>query len=165
MYLSVSRDEEILDAELAGHWRAADLQAIDAELAAQSFAGLRALRVHVPEHVRLDIAGAWRLREWLQSATAAGLEVTFDGKEPGQLELIESTLSGKVHVAPKSSSESEFEPVSALGRQVTRRFPRVGFSYCRMTRSESPGLSSPSRVPDASNRTLVVTHSLDTAVT
>ena len=121
MYLSVSRDEEILDAELAGHWRAADLQAIDAELAAQSFAGLRALRVHVPEHVRLDIAGAWRLREWLQSATAAGLEVTFDGKEPGQLELIESTLSGKVHVAPKSSSESEFEPVSALGRQVTRR--------------------------------------------
>jgi len=121
VYLSVSRDDETLDAELAGHWRGADLQAIDGELAAQSFAGLRALRVRVPEGVRLDLAGAWRLRDWLHAAEAAGLEVTFEGKEPGQLELIESTLSGKVRAAPKSSSESEFEPVSALGRQVTRR--------------------------------------------
>jgi phospholipid/cholesterol/gamma-HCH transport system permease protein len=121
VYLSVSRDDEILDAELAGHWRGADLPAIDAELAAQSFAGLRAVRVRVPEDVRLDLAGAWRLREWLQAAQSAGLEVSFEGQEPGQLALIESTLSGQSHPTPRSSSEPEFEPVSALGRQVTRR--------------------------------------------
>ena len=100
MYLSVSRDDETLDAELAGHWRGADLPAIDAELAAQSFAGARALRVRVPQDVRLDLAGAWRLREWLRAAEAAGLEVSFDGAAPGQLALIESTVSeiGRAHV-------------------------------------------------------------------
>ena len=125
MYLSVSRDDETLDAELAGHWRGADLSAIDAELAAQSFAGARALRVRVPQDVRLDLAGAWRLREWLRAAEAAGLEVSFDGAEPGQLALIESTVSGQPHAPPRSSSEPEFEPVSALGRQVTRRLLSV----------------------------------------
>src|SRR5690349_8975816 len=125
VYLSVSRDDDTLDAELAGHWRGADLSAIDAELAAQSFAGARALRVRVPQDVHLDLAGAWRLREWLQAAAAAGLEVSFEGAEPGQLALIESTVSGQPHAPPRSSSEPEFEPVSALGRQVTRRLLSV----------------------------------------
>src|SRR4029453_1038138 len=49
----------------------------------------------------------------------------FAGATPGQLELIESTLSGKVHATPPSSSEPAFEPVSALGRQVTRRLVSV----------------------------------------
>jgi phospholipid/cholesterol/gamma-HCH transport system permease protein len=121
VYLNVSRHDDAMDVELAGHWRGADLQSIDAELAAQSFAGARMLRVRVPGEVRLDLAGAWRLREWLQSAEAAGLEVSFGGPQPGQLELIDSTLAGKTRAAPRSSSEPEFEPVNALGRQVARR--------------------------------------------
>jgi phospholipid/cholesterol/gamma-HCH transport system permease protein len=120
VYLNVSRHEDILDVELAGHWRGADLPAITAELAALSLDGASVVRVRVPESVRLDLAGAWRLHEWTQAAAGAGAEVSFEGKPPGQIALIESTLKGG-HVAPQSSSEPEFEPVSALGRQVTRR--------------------------------------------
>ena len=118
VYLNVSRDGETLEVELAGHWRCADLPAIDNELAAQSFDGARALRVRVPEGVQLDLAGAWRLREWLQAAEGTGLAVSYEGEPPGQIALIESTLTG-AHAAPRSSSEPEFEPVMTLLRACT----------------------------------------------
>ena len=102
-----------------------DLPAIDAELAAQSFADAQVLKVSAPESVPLDLAGAWRLREWLKSAEAAGLAVEFTGNPPGQLELIDATLAGKRLPPPPSSSEPAFEPVTALGRQVTRRVEGV----------------------------------------
>jgi phospholipid/cholesterol/gamma-HCH transport system permease protein len=121
MHLSLQRDGDSLHVELAGNWRGKELPAIDAELAAQSVAGARALVVSVPETVTLDLAGAWTLREWIKSAERAGLEVRFDGATPGQLALIDSTVSARKHSPPPSSSESTFEPVSALGRQVTRR--------------------------------------------
>jgi phospholipid/cholesterol/gamma-HCH transport system permease protein len=124
MHLTLQRNGDTLEVELAGAWRGAQLPAIDAELAAQSFAGARKLRVSVPESVALDLAGAWRLREWLKSAEDAGVAVEFDGAAPGQFDLIETTLAGK-HAAPPSSSESTFEPVSALGRIVATRWQGV----------------------------------------
>ena len=51
MYLNLRRDGDTLEAELAGTWRGADLPAIDAELAAQSFAVRGTLRVDVRESV------------------------------------------------------------------------------------------------------------------
>ena len=128
MHLSLQRDGANLEVELAGSWRGANLPTIEAELAAVSFAGVRLLRVSVPASLDLDLAGAWELREWLQAAQAAGVTVEFTGTQPGQLELIESTLAGKVHAAPPSSSEPSFEPVNALGRQVTTRWLNVKLS-------------------------------------
>src|SRR5689334_5049199 len=128
MHLSSRRDGDSLQVELAGNWRGAELPAIDTELAAQSLAGARELVVSVPDTVTLDLAGAWTLREWLKSAQQAGVDVRFDGPPPGQIELIESTLTGRKHPPPPSSSESTFEPVSALGRQVTRRLITVKYA-------------------------------------
>ena len=71
MYLKLQRDGETLEAELAGSWRGADLSAIDEELAATPVAGARRIVVSVPPSVVLDIAGAWRLREWLREAEKA----------------------------------------------------------------------------------------------
>jgi phospholipid/cholesterol/gamma-HCH transport system permease protein len=121
MHLSAQRDGDNLEVELAGSWRGLDLPDIDAELAALSLDGVRALRITVPESLELDLAGAWRLREWMKAAEAAGASVEFAGPVPGQLELIDSTLAGKVHAHPPSSSEPSFEPVTALGRHITRR--------------------------------------------
>jgi phospholipid/cholesterol/gamma-HCH transport system permease protein len=121
MFLSQQREGDTLEVELAGSWRGRDLPAIDAELADIGLQGISLLRVSVPEHAELDLAGAWRLRDWLRSAEQAGAQVQFVGDKPGQIELIESTQAGRIHAAPGSSSESRFEPVSALGRQVTRR--------------------------------------------
>jgi phospholipid/cholesterol/gamma-HCH transport system permease protein len=121
MHLSQQRDGTTLEVELAGSWRGADLPAIDAELAALPLDGLQVLRVTVPEALALDLAGAWRLRDWLQTAEQGGITIEFAGTRPGQLELIDATVAGKVRSTPPSSSEPAFEPVSALGRQVTRR--------------------------------------------
>jgi phospholipid/cholesterol/gamma-HCH transport system permease protein len=125
MYLQTRRNGDILEAELAGSWRGAELPAIDAEIAALSFDGAGTLRITVPDSVELDLAGAWRLREWLKEAQAAGVDSEFAGEEPGQLALINATLEGKVHAEPASSSEPSFQPVSLLGRQVTRRWASV----------------------------------------
>jgi phospholipid/cholesterol/gamma-HCH transport system permease protein len=125
MHLTAQRDGNNLDVELAGTWRGTDLPAIDAELAEVALAGVGALRITVPEALELDLAGAWTLRQWTKAAESSGVVVEFVGPVPGQLELIEATLAGKVHAAPLSSSEPSFEPVSALGREVTTRWANV----------------------------------------
>jgi phospholipid/cholesterol/gamma-HCH transport system permease protein len=123
MHLNFRRDDDILHAELAGQWRGADMPGIDAELEAQSFAGARTLRITVPDSVTLDLAGAWRLREWVKSAEASGLTVEFDGgKPPSQVALIDATHDGQKRAIPRSSSEPELEPVTRLGRHVLRRW-------------------------------------------
>jgi phospholipid/cholesterol/gamma-HCH transport system permease protein len=122
MHLSHRRDGDMLEVALAGSWRGVDLPAIDAELPSVPLAGVRTLTVEVPDGLPLDLAGAWRLRDWLESAASAGITVQFRGARPRQLELIESTSAGRVHAAPPTSSEPRFEPVSALGRHVTRRW-------------------------------------------
>ncbi len=125
MHLTQQRDGANLEVELAGSWRGAELPAIDAELAALSLADIRTLRITVPESFDLDLAGAWTLREWVKAAETAGTNVEFAGSAPSQFELIDSTLGGKLHLTPPSSSEPDFEPVSALGRHVTRRWLSV----------------------------------------
>ena len=121
MHLSAQRDGDNLQVELTGAWRGADLPAIEAELAATSFADVRAMRISIPKGLNLDLAGAWTLREWVREVQKAGVNVEFTGAHSSQLDLIDATLAGKARAAPGSSSESTFEPVSALGRIVTRR--------------------------------------------
>src|SRR5262245_17788886 len=121
MHLRSQRDGDSLEVELAGSWRGADLPAIEAEIAATPLTGTRRVIVTVPDSVSLDLAGAWRLREWQRAAEAAGTAFEYAGAAPGQIELIDSSLGGKKHPLPPTSSESTFEPVTALGRQVTRR--------------------------------------------
>ena len=88
----------------------------------------------------MDLAGAWRLREWMKAAEKAGLGVEFAGAAPGQLELIDSTLEGK-RTTPRSSSESEFQPVSRLGRLVLRRW-QVFLMALRLPRSHHHHLAA-----------------------
>ncbi|HUQ08953.1 MAG TPA: ABC transporter permease [Steroidobacteraceae bacterium] len=122
MYLSQRRNGDELEVELSGSWRGAELPAIDAEIAAAPLAGATKLRIVVPESVQLDLAGAWRLREWIETAEHAGVTVQFAGAKPGQIDLIDSTFSDRRRGTPPTSSEPRFEPVSALGRHVTRRW-------------------------------------------
>src|SRR5690349_17405948 len=122
MYLSERRNGGILEVQLSGDWRGGDMPAIDAQLATVVLSGVSSLRVDVPDSLNMDLAGAWRLREWLEEAGRAGVAVEFTGPKPGQVQLIDATLAGNVHAAPPTSSESRFEPVSALGRHVTRRW-------------------------------------------
>jgi phospholipid/cholesterol/gamma-HCH transport system permease protein len=58
----------------------------------------------------------------MEAAGRSGLDVRFDGQKPSQIDLIDATIAGKVRGTPPTSSEPRFEPVSALGRHVTRRW-------------------------------------------
>ena len=97
MYLHAERNGDVLEVELSGRWLGAELPAIDAELAGFSLAGARSMRLQVPGSVTMDLAGAWRLREWLKAADEAGVSHEFAGQEPGQLALIDATLAGVPH--------------------------------------------------------------------
>jgi phospholipid/cholesterol/gamma-HCH transport system permease protein len=121
MHLTAQRDGDNLEVKLTGNWRGPELTAIEAETAQIPLGDVGRVRIIVPADLELDLAGAWALRNWIVVAEGAGAAVEFDGVKPGQLELIESTLAGRIRAAPPSSSEPSFEPVSALGRQVTRR--------------------------------------------
>jgi phospholipid/cholesterol/gamma-HCH transport system permease protein len=140
MYLSQRRNDDHLEVELSGSWRGGELPAIDAEIAAITLSGVSTLRIAIPESVNMDLAGAWRLRDWAEEATRAGAAVEFAGDRPGQIELIDATLAGKVHATPPSSSESRFEPVSALGRQVTRRWESLLVALDFIGRTTMTGL-------------------------
>ncbi len=122
MYLSHRHDGESLEVDLSGSWRGSELPAIDAAIGAIPLTGSGALVVNVPEGLDMDLAGAWRLRDWLESAQRSGLTVKFAGKKPGQIELIDATLAGKARALPPTSSESKFEPVTTLGRIVVTRW-------------------------------------------
>ncbi len=122
MHLSHRRNGDILEVELAGSWRGSELPAIDAAISGLPMSGVDSVRVTVPPELDMDLAGAWRLRDWLDSAQRSGTRVEFQGERPSQVELIDATVSGRVRAVPPTSSESFFEPVSALGRHVTRRW-------------------------------------------
>jgi phospholipid/cholesterol/gamma-HCH transport system permease protein len=125
MHLTAQRDGDNLEVKLTGSWRGPELTAIEAEIAQIPLDGVGRVRIDVPPDLELDLAGAWALRNWIGVAEGAGAVVEFEGTKPGQLELIDSTLTGRIRAAPPSSSEPSFEPVSALGRQVTRRLQGV----------------------------------------
>jgi len=48
----------------------------------------------------LDLSGAWRLREFLQQARAAGAQVEFRGPPPDQLRLVDFNVERRVPGAP-----------------------------------------------------------------
>lgn len=166
MHLSHRRDGDILEVQLTGSWRGSELPAIDVELAEVSLAGVRTIRVATSADLELDLAGAWRLREWLNAAQEApdGVTVEFAGDRPGQLTLIDETLAGHVHAVPPASSEPRFEPVSALGRQVTRRWESLKFALDfigRVTMTQLGALTSWRRLRPIS----IARHVYDTGLT
>ena len=91
--LDVRRGEGSLELHLSGEWRALQLPAIDAALAAVDFDGVRSVVIVADRVGALDLSGAWRLRELLRQLTARSIETTFRGTEPDQLRLIDKALA------------------------------------------------------------------------
>ena len=103
MLVEVRRTEQGLDIDLTGEWRALEFAKIDAALAGVDLANARHVSIGTQSLAALDLAGAWRLREFLNRARESGAQVEFRGAPPDQLRLIDSTLKGErpVCVEPK----------------------------------------------------------------
>lgn len=96
-YVTARREAQQLSLELGGEWRAHEFGQIEAELAALDLTGLRSANITVAQ-ARLDLAGAWLLRDFLGRARAAGVATSFVDAAPPTLLLVEHTLTGDVPV-------------------------------------------------------------------
>jgi len=105
--LEVRRTPQGLELDLAGEWRMLQLAQIDAAFAGVDLSGAQHVVVSASGLTTLDLAGAWRLREFLQHARAAGAEVSFRGRAPDQLRLIDLTLQES---APQPKHDAAEEP-------------------------------------------------------
>ena len=91
----VQRSETRLELELTGEWRALRFGEIDAALAALDLAGVRRIEISAERLQALDLAGAWRLHEFIRQARCAPILVDFKGEPPNQLRLVEKTMQGQ----------------------------------------------------------------------
>ncbi|MBK6596919.1 MAG: ABC transporter permease [Proteobacteria bacterium] len=121
MYTRIERSATGLELTLTGAWRAVNLPAIDAELSGIDWDGATLLSVSTREAELLDLSGAWRLRKLLQQVAAAGTRIEWRTPEPELLHLVEKTLAEGGPPVPPTSSESFFQPISALGQRVMVR--------------------------------------------
>jgi phospholipid/cholesterol/gamma-HCH transport system permease protein len=91
VYCTTQRHADHVELALHGQWRAAQLAAIQAELAGVALAGTRQLQLRAAD-AHFDLSGAWLLHDYLGVVTAAGVEVRFAGPVPAALALIRRTL-------------------------------------------------------------------------
>ena len=112
MHYRLDRQDPTLRLTLEGEWTVREVSAIGAALAAVSFDGVTRLEVATAA-ARLDLSGAWLLRDVLQRAERAGAEVAFVDPRPPALELVEQTLG---------SGARPLQPIAALGRTVVDRW-------------------------------------------
>ena len=125
MPLEVRRTAQGLTLGVSGEWDVWHLAALEAQLAAVDVGGAPALTIDTAGLGRLDLSGAWALREFLRRAQAAGAVVSFKGDPPDQLRLVEDTLQGEsaAGAAPVAGASAAAGPaahatgaLSAIGR-------------------------------------------------
>jgi phospholipid/cholesterol/gamma-HCH transport system permease protein len=114
-------DEGGFELVLHGEWRAAQLHAIEAELAAATFGDSQHLAIDAGD-ARFDLAGAWLLRHFLAQLRARQVEANFIGASPEALTLLEHTLERVPQ--PDAPEIVPFDPaaqaVESVGRHAVR---------------------------------------------
>jgi phospholipid/cholesterol/gamma-HCH transport system permease protein len=118
MSVEVRRTAEGLQLELTGEWVALRFPAIERGLAAVDLGTARQLSIGTGRLGALDISGAWALREFVRRAGAAGVQVSFLGKPPDQLRLLDECLEHGAVVAEQSPESAPAAEVAlaAIGR-------------------------------------------------
>jgi phospholipid/cholesterol/gamma-HCH transport system permease protein len=107
MPVEVRRTAQGLTLGLSGEWDIWHLAQLEAQLAALDLSGTGSLTVETDALGKLDLSGAWALREFLRRAQAAGTKVTFHGEPPDQLRLVEDTLK---EAAPAAAAPAPGAP-------------------------------------------------------
>jgi phospholipid/cholesterol/gamma-HCH transport system permease protein len=123
VYCTSQRHADHVELALHGQWCAAQLAAIEAELAAVPLTVARQLQLRVAD-AQFDLSGAWLLHDYLATAAAAGIKARFDGPMPAALDLIRRTLPGSTSGAVTDGAVEEtagLDPAAAvesLGRRT-----------------------------------------------
>ena len=121
MAVEVRRTPEGLELGLTGEWGAQQLDVIGSQLAALHLDGTRRVLIETSELSRLDLSGAWVLREFLSRARESGAEVRFSGSTPDQLRLIDETLKGPVEKRNNAVGGGAVPGVETIGSAAEAR--------------------------------------------
>jgi phospholipid/cholesterol/gamma-HCH transport system permease protein len=129
VFCEAQRHADRVALALRGDWRLATLSEIQAELAAVSLQGAGRLLIDAGS-ARLDLSGAWVLRDFLAQAAAAGVSADFSAPVPAALALIERTQQSSVAAeeAPGGPLLPWLDPalaVEGLGRRTVRSWSLV----------------------------------------
>jgi phospholipid/cholesterol/gamma-HCH transport system permease protein len=124
VYCVAQRQSDGLELSLHGRWQAADLAAIQKELAAVSLRGASRLKVKLSD-ASFDLSGAWLLHDYLASTARASVSTEFDGPPPAVLQLIDKTLKAdRAEPEPHETAHTVWlDPAAAvevLGRRTVR---------------------------------------------
>lgn len=119
MYVEARRTDEALELALTGDWRARNLPAIAAELAAIGLGGVRRIDVAIATLASLDLSASWQLRDYLAAAERAGIEVAFRDGRPDPLRVIDETLGREAYVPPDEETQQFYRvPLDTVGRRT-----------------------------------------------
>jgi phospholipid/cholesterol/gamma-HCH transport system permease protein len=130
-FFEAQRSAASLELALTGEWRALRLRQINAALVALDLTGVRQVSIATERLVVLDLSSAWRLREFIAAAEHAGARVSFRGKLPEQLQVLDEALAKVAFQPPGVAVHEPIEPVAELGRHVVRawRDMRAGLAF------------------------------------
>jgi phospholipid/cholesterol/gamma-HCH transport system permease protein len=170
MLVEVRRTQQGLELELTGEWRVLRVSQIESELAAVDFAGAQRAVISTDRLTALDLSSAWQLREFINRADSAGVDISFRAAPPDSLRLVGSTLQGET---PKASEHSLFEhglaPLTELG------LAELGLHSVRFIRDLIAGLAFLGRIASTAGRaitslkrlrpTSIARHVYDTGIT
>lgn len=119
-FVLARRDADRLALELRGEWHARQVREIESQLAAVQLAGARQIDISAAA-ARVDMTGAWLLRDFLRRMREAGANAHFLDAPPPMLQLVDRTLTGEI---PEYTRHVEWptpgSAVEGLGRQFVR---------------------------------------------
>jgi phospholipid/cholesterol/gamma-HCH transport system permease protein len=129
VYCEAKRQADSLELNLHGHWQAASLLAIQAELASVPLRGASHVKVKAGD-ATFDLSGAWLLHDYLASASDAAIKPEFDGPPPSVLQLIDRTLKAdrstpEVHETAHIAWLDPAAAVEDLGRLTVRAWRQL----------------------------------------
>ena len=122
MAADVQRTADGLELTLTGDWGCRQFAALEAQLDAIDLSAARQVRINAQPLGTLDLSGAWALHQFIARARSVGAEVSFAGRAPEQLRLLDETLEE----AQKGVEAPPPRPVPPEHGPLMRALVRVG---------------------------------------
>ena len=121
MHLKFTNGPRTLSILLAGEWSIKTLPLIESEVQAVSFESVKMIEIDARQIVISDISAAWLIHDLEMRARAAGLTTSYAGNKPVAVQLVSQTLVAPVDNLALDESPESFQPITALGHQITER--------------------------------------------
>jgi phospholipid/cholesterol/gamma-HCH transport system permease protein len=170
MPLEIRRTAQGQELDFSGEWRLTQFEELKQQLGTVDLKATRHLEVDTRKLTVLDLSCAWALREFLQQARDAGVEVSFQGEPPDQLRLLEETLKEAAADAPPApatdaaATPGEHGLLVTLGRHAVQAWHdlQMGLAFLgRITTTFAGSLGSLKRLRPIS----IARHVYDTGIT